>query len=134
MQVEFINFIKKHHILNLCIIENNEPYCATCFYAFDKQNSNFIIASSSKSRHIQASFVNSNIAGTIALKTKQINKIQGLQFKGKIQAANQNEKKQYLKTYPFSLAFKPEIWTLHISWAKLTDNTLGFGMKLEFKR
>lgn len=134
MQVEFINFIRKHHILNLCVIENDEPYCATCFYAFDKKNLNFIIASSSSSRHIKASLLNPNISGAIALETKQISKIQGLQFKGKIQISNESEKKLYLKTYPFSLALKPEIWTICISWAKLTDNNLGFGKKLEFRR
>ena len=40
----------------------------------------------------------------------------------------------YLKRFPFALAVKPDLWILYIDYIKMTDNRLGFGRKLEWRR
>jgi len=43
-------------------------------------------------------------------------------------------RKAYLKRFPFALALKLDLWILHIDYIKMTDNRLGFGKKLEWRR
>ncbi|MBE0491263.1 MAG: pyridoxamine 5'-phosphate oxidase family protein [Sulfurospirillum sp.] len=125
-------FIAQHHLLTLATCKDNIPYCANCFYAFKSDPFSFIIATDDATRHAKEALQNENIAGAIALETKEIGKIQGLQFCGLMQRANLGEKALYLATFPYALALNPTIWTLHVSYIKFTDNTLGFGKKLEF--
>ncbi|MDR1976341.1 MAG: pyridoxamine 5'-phosphate oxidase family protein [Campylobacteraceae bacterium] len=132
MSEEFLAFIKKHHVLNLCTCVDNTSWSSSCFYAFD--GSVFIFASDNKTRHMQNIAKNPSISGTIALETKEVGLIQGIQFEGVVKKASAVAKKCYFKTYPFSRALFPTLWEIEITYAKLTDNRLGFGKKLEFRR
>jgi len=40
----------------------------------------------------------------------------------------------YLLRFPFALAAKLDLWVLYIDYLKMTDNRLGFGKKLEWRR
>jgi len=134
MDEKFHLFLKDHHVLNLTTCKDNQPYACSCFYAFDVQNASFVIASDSKTRHMQDALANPLVAGTVTLETKTVGLIQGMQFTGHLSEASRADKKLYYATYPFALAMLPELWTVRIDYAKLTDNRLGFGKKLEFKR
>lgn len=125
-------FIQDHHVLSLCTCKENEPYCASCFYAFEKENFCFIFASDTKTKHIQNILENPNIAGNIHLETKEVGKIQGLQFQGICKEATKTETSLYYQTYPFARALLPKLWSLHVKHLKFTDNRLGFGKKLEY--
>ena len=126
-------FLKKHHLLSLATTQNDEPYCASCFYAFVPQTVWFVIATDTlKTRHGQEALKNANVAGTVALETKIVGKIQGVQFSGQFHEANEEEKKAYFKRFPYALAMLPNLWSIQIRYLKFTDNTLGFGKKLEF--
>lgn len=126
-------FIAKHHLLSLATSINNQPYCASCFYAFEKEPASLIIATDAKkTRHGKEALQNQHVAGVIALETNIVGKIQGVQFTGIFQEANEREKKAYLKRFPYALALNPTLWSIHITYLKFTDNTLGFGKKLEF--
>ncbi|NCD11518.1 MAG: hypothetical protein EOL93_03120 [Epsilonproteobacteria bacterium] len=126
-------FIKKHHLLSLATSCNNQPYCASCFYAFIESVPALIIATDvQKTRHGKEALANEKVAGSIALETKIVGKIQGVQFTGIFQEATEKEKRAYLKRFPYALAMRPSLWSIHISYLKFTDNTLGFGKKLEF--
>jgi len=129
-----IEFIKEHHLLSLSTCKDDTPHSASCFYAFDKDKFVFIIASSESTRHIKELHVNPNYSATIALETKKIGKIQGLQFSGTIKKATFLEKALYLKIFPYAVALKPTLWVLHVNNLKFTDNRLKFGKKLVFKR
>lgn len=131
---KIIEFIKEHHLLSLCTCKDNLPHSANCFYAFDEGKFSFIIASDNKTRHIKELLLNPNYAATISLETKEVGKIRGLQFSGLIKKATTIEKALYIKTFPYSLALNPVLWTLHIDELKFTDNRLGFGKKLIYKR
>jgi uncharacterized protein YhbP (UPF0306 family) len=135
-----LNFIKKHHILNLAVCNNNEPYCCTCFYAFDKENISFIFTSEKDTRHHKEMLANNRVSGTIALETKIIGKIQGIQFTGIASlpvGEEQSEiRKLYLKKFPYTLPFLSSsfFWKIDIDHIKMTDNNLGFGRKLLWYR
>lgn len=132
MQKEFFEFIKEHHVLNICTCKDNTSWCASCFYVFDEENCLFVFSSDKKTKHAKIMNENPNISGTIALETKEIGLIQGMQFSGIVSKANSNSKKLYLKTYPYAAVLVPTLWQIKIVYAKLTNNRLGFGKKLEF--
>ncbi|MFV0482445.1 MAG: pyridoxamine 5'-phosphate oxidase family protein [Campylobacteraceae bacterium] len=133
MQKEFLDLIKEHHVLNLSTCKDNEPWSASCFYAFNEEENYFVFASSKDTKHIQNIEGNPNVSGTITLETKEVGLIQGLQFSGSVKEASSTAKKLYFKTYPYAIAMLPTLWELKVSYAKLTNNRLGFGKKLEFK-
>jgi len=126
-------FLKKHHLLSLCTCHDSLPYCASCFYAFLEESATFVIATDVlKTRHGREAIENAHVAGTVALETKLVGKIQGVQFTGIFKEANEEERKAYFKRFPYALAMQPELWSINITYLKFTDNTLGFGKKLEF--
>lgn len=133
MQKEFVDFIKEHHVLTLCTCKDNISWCASCFYVYYEEDNLFIFASDKKTKHTKLMIENPNISGTIALETKEIGLIQGMQFSGVVSKASSDSKKLYLKTYPYAIALIPTLWQIKINYAKLTNNRLGFGKKLEFK-
>jgi len=125
-------FLRAHHLLTLATCQNHMPYCASCFYAFIKEYATFVIATDAQTRHGREALENVHVAGTVALETKIVGKIQGAQFTGVFKAADEAEKKAYLRRFPYAIAMNPELWSIAISYLKFTDNTLGFGKKLEF--
>ena len=129
---KLIEFIKEHHLLTLSTCKQDLPYSASCFYAFYEENMRFVIASDEKTKHIKNLQENPNFSGVIALETKEVGNIRGIQFRGKILKATTKEKALYLKTYPYAIALNPTLWSLHVEYIKFTDNRLGFGKKKEF--
>jgi len=131
---KLIDFINEHHLLSISTCKNNLPHSASCFYAFYEDKMRFIIASDKNTQHIQNLQENPNFSGTIALETKEVGKIRGIQFNGTIEKATTKEKTIYLKTFPYALALNPTLWSLHINEVKFTDNRLGFGKKKFYKK
>ena len=133
-----IDFIKEHHLLTLATSKNNNPYCANCFYVFDEQKNCLIFSSDSKTKHVQDFIANPNIAASIALETKDIRKIQGMQLLGTIIKLKGEElqiaKKKYLKIFPYARLMKPQLWAMRLAFIKMTHNKLGFGKKLIWKQ
>ena len=74
------------------------------------------------------------MAGTIALETKEISKIQGVQLLWKIKELKAEElktaKEQYVKAYPYARIMETHLWEMELTFAKMTHNRLGFGKKL----
>jgi len=127
----FEAFIAEHHILSLATCHDNLPQSATLFYVYDPLHVSFIVASDTKTQHIQNILSNKNVAGTIALETKSVGKIQGIQFQASMVLSEESgDKKRYFKAYPYALAMNPTLWRIKLVSMKLTDNRLGFGTKL----
>ncbi|MDD5509104.1 MAG: hypothetical protein PHD25_12400, partial [Bacteroidales bacterium] len=40
----------------------------------------------------------------------------------------------YLKRFPYAIATKLDLWVLELEYVKMTDNRLGFGKKIEWRR
>lgn len=134
MDERISQFIKKHHLLTLATTQDNHPYCASCFYAYDDVQALLILATDPITKHAKEALQNPSVAGTIALETKLIGKIQGVQFTGRFRQADEKEVRRYLKRFPYAIAVHPHVWCVEIEYLKFTDNTLGFGKKLEFFR
>jgi len=130
---KIIEFLEKHHTLSLATCKDNQLSSCTLFYAYDKQTNAFIVASDTKTEHIQNVLENQNVAGTIHLEADIVGKIQGIQFKA-IMSAFKDERKVYLKRFPFALALNPTLWSIAVDSLKMTDNRLGFGKKLMWTR
>ena len=126
-----IDFIKRHHVLTLATVSSEgEPYCAACFYAYDKERNRLIFTSDDATRHAQQMLQSSNVAIGITLETRIVGKVQGVQICGKAERGNDNDKSVYIKRFPYAAVAPLNIWAVEPTFIKLTDNTLGFGKKL----
>ncbi len=128
-------FIKKHHLLSLATIGDDGLWCFSCFYKYIPEENIFIITSDYNTRHIHNIINKSNqVAGTIALETKIIGKIRGIQFTGEINKLNGEKlakaKAAYSKRFPVSKLLEATYWSITPAMFKMTDNRLGFGKKL----
>ncbi len=127
-------FIEEHHVLTLATTVENEVSACSLFYAFDLKSSSFVVASSEDTLHIEHIHKNQKVAGNILLETKEVGKIQGLQFRGVFTILEEVKLKAlYFKTFPYALALAPKLWQIKVDFFKLTDNRLGFGKKLIYK-
>ena len=70
------------------------------------------------------------VALGIALESKAVGKLQGLQLCGTVREADEEARKTYIRRFPFAALAELTLWVVEISYMKFTDNTLGFGKKL----
>jgi uncharacterized protein YhbP (UPF0306 family) len=131
-----LSLIHEHHIFTLAVTREAQPWCATCFYVYDEKSNLFIFTSEDETRHIRDAVETGNFltAGAIALETKMIGKIRGIQFSGimhKLEGAElKSAKKYYLERFPIARFSALFLWGIKPDMIKMTDNRLGFGKKL----
>ena len=77
---------------------------------------------------------NPHVAGTVALETKTVGKIQGIQFVGVMEQCPDGLKSLYFEAFPYARIMNPTLWIIRLDEVKMTDNTLGFGKKITWKR
>ncbi len=126
-------FIHQHHVLNLAVCKDNQPYIAHCFYAYNTDLNCFVFTSDADTLHVDWIKQNAKVAAGIALEAKIVGKIQGLQLTGVIEKVTDTDKvykNTYLQKFPFAALMKTDFWILKPEFIKLTDNRLGFGKKL----
>ena len=134
MDEKILKFIRKMHLLSLAVLDDGKPYCASCFYAFDEENFAFIVAGGEQSAHVKVFLAEPNVAGTVALDTKIVGKIEGVQFQGVMRKASASEREIYFKRFFYAKAMDPKIWSISLEKVKFTSNTLGFGKKIKWER
>lgn len=126
--------IGKHHLLSLATYAEG-LWCCSMFYAYDPEDTALIVASDPQTHHMQNVALNPEVAGTIALETKTVGKIEGIQFRAQMMLSEEGRAKSlYFKRFPYALAMNPILWKIRLLEVKLTDNTLGFGKKLRWER
>lgn len=127
-------FLDEHHLLSLATF-SERLWCASMFYAYDPESVVFIVASDTESEHIRQVACNASVAGTVALETKSIGKIRGIQFSGRMQRCEESDQRErYFGRFPYARVMNPLLWTIRLDEIKMTDNRLGFGKKLIWKR
>jgi uncharacterized protein YhbP (UPF0306 family) len=135
---QIIDFINEHHLLTLATSQNNTPYCCNVFYVYDSLSNQLIFSSDTKTKHAQDFIANLNVAGTIALETKEVSKIQGVQLLGTIQelkgADLEIAKEQYMNAFAYAKNMELYLWAMPLSFIKMTHNKLGFGKKLVWEK
>jgi uncharacterized protein YhbP (UPF0306 family) len=138
MSPEIIEFIKKHHVFTLATCADSAPYCSNMFYTFLDEECCLVFTSDKKTRHITEVFQNPVVAGSIVLETETVGKIQGLQFCGKMMEVTGKLKTKavtaYLKRFPYAVLSGTPVWVVEITYAKYTDNRLGFGKKIIWEK
>lgn len=129
-----VDFIKRHHVLTLATVSSEgEPYCAACFYAYDKERNRLIFTSDDTTCHTQQMLKNAAVACGITLETRIVGKIQGVQICGIAKRGDDSDKSLYIKRFPYAAIAPLHIWSVEPTFIKFTDNTLGFGKKLIWK-
>lgn len=126
-----IKFIKRHHTLTLATVSKEGlPYCAACFYVYDKERNRLIFTSDDSTRHAQEMADNATVACAITLETRIVGKVQGVQICGRAERGDDKDRACYIARFPYAAMALLAIWAVEPSFIKLTDNTLGFGKKL----
>lgn len=137
MEERISKFIEANKVFTLATSDNNEPYCASCFYAFDEENQLLIFSSEEGTKHIKQGIDNNKVSGTINTEITSVAKIKGIQFTGEFINPTEEQQKAfysiYYEKFPFARAKPAPIWAIQLTWIKMTDNTLGFGKKLEWE-
>lgn len=128
-------FISKHHLLCLATSGETAPQVCNLYYAYDVQRHAFIVASETKTQHIQNVLADNKVACSVALETDEVGKIQGIQCQATMHQCNtDNAQNIYFKAFPFARVMQPTLWEIQLHEVKLTDNRLGFGKKLTWTR
>lgn len=136
----------EHHLLTFAAAGGSDIWCASAFYAYCADEKAFVITSDEATRHIKLALEGNSagvneypfIAGNIALETEKVGMIRGLQFRAEL--IKEDEKyfnkyrALYLKRFPYAVLKGGELWVLRVTEAKFTDNRLGFGKKLYWRR
>ncbi|MDR3366356.1 MAG: pyridoxamine 5'-phosphate oxidase family protein [Prevotellaceae bacterium] len=138
MPPAFIEFIKAHHVMTLATCFNDEPYCCSLFYVYMEQEGCFGFSSESSTKHVRDISHNICVSANIALETEAVGKIQGLQLQGLVYRPQDDMMKAvrsaYMRRFPYAVLLNTTFWILEPTWAKFTDNRLGFGKKLTWKK
>ena len=130
-----VSFIARHHVLTLATATSEGmPYCAACFYAYDKARNVIVFTSDDNTTHAQQMAANSRGACAINLETRVVGKVQCLQICGTVRRGAEEDKMVYIKRFPYAAVAPLNIWVVEPDFMKLTDNTLGFGKKLIWTR
>lgn len=131
-------FIRQHHVLTMATSLDNRPWCANCFYTYLEDENAFVFTSDEDTRHMREATKNKAVSGSIVLETETIGKIQGIQFEGLLEKPAEafygKYKIAYLKRFPYAIVSTSPIWVVFINHIKFTDNRLGFGKKLVWKK
>ena len=123
------------HLVSVCVIDDEgQPYAFSAFYAFDEFKFSLLLASSDETSHIKFLKNSKLVAGTVALDTKIVGKIEGVQFQGVMREASANEREIYFKRFFYAKAMDPKIWSISLEKVKFTSNTLGFGKKIFWQK
>lgn len=133
MDSKITAFILQHHLLTLAT-SGERVWCCSMFYAYDPETISFIVASDETTEHMKNVAQNSYVSGTVALETKTVGKIQGIQYAGVMQSCPESLKHLYFEAFPYARVMNPTLWRIRLDEMKMTDNTLGFGKKIMWKR
>ena len=135
---KIFSFLEANTCFTLATCEENIPYCSNCFYAYDKEKKYLCFKSDSKTMHVQQGLKNMFVAGSVTPDVPVKGKIKGIQFSGVFFQPSGEElkrtKKIYYAKFPFALVIPGNLWAIEITYIKMTDNTLGFGKKSEWKK
>ncbi|WON77339.1 YhbP family protein [Serratia sp. UGAL515B_01] len=137
-QQHIIRFLNKQHVLTLCASNGMDMWCASCFYVFDAERMALWLMTESHTRHGELMRQNSAVVGTVAPQPKTVALIKGVQYAGKIRQLEGDDAllagTRYCKRFPVAKVMKAPIWQIDLQEVKMTDNTLGFGKKLHWRR
>ncbi len=132
---KIVKFIGRHHVLTLSTVgADGAPYCCNAFYSFDEGREALIFASNDDTLHVEHMLSCPMVAASIVLETKVVGKLQGLQITGRVSRGDEADRTSYIAAFPYAAVMPLSLWRLDMEFVKLTDNRLGFGKKLIWRR
>jgi uncharacterized protein len=139
MNENIIKFIEKQKVATVCCVDDeNNPYCFSCFYVFDKSAHYLYFKTSPSSHHSSLLEKNPAVAGTIQPDKLNPLAIKGIQFLGKILDADvvslSTAKAFYHYRFPFAVVMPGDVKIIELIEIKMTDNSAGFGKKILWKK
>lgn len=138
MKDVIIRFIEKQKCASVCCVdENGNPYCFSCFYTFNAEDGLLYFKSSEDSVHMKMIKIKPAISGTILPDKLQI-VVKGIQFQGEVILPHhelaKGASKYYHRKYPFAAVIPGEVWTILLTYIKMTDSSNKFGKKILWQR
>lgn len=135
MDKKIAKFIHRHHVMTLATTDDHAaPWCSNLFYAYSESTQELIFTSSESTAHAKQFVTNNIVAASILLESRTIGKLQGLQLCGVVREGTSVDRDIFLRMFPYAIFSLKEIWAMSITYAKYTDNTLGFGTKLIYEK
>lgn len=134
MDTRISQFLKEQTIAVVSVVSNERPHSFSCFYAFDEISDSLLFKSSSGTMHIEAVKKNCFVSGCINSPDISIASLKGIQFAGECTIADTEGEaaKVYYKKHLVAKLKAGELWQIKLTWLKFTNNSLGFGTKLEW--
>jgi uncharacterized protein YhbP (UPF0306 family) len=109
-----LKMLQKHHVLTLATSLNDQPWCASCFYAWMSTENAFVFTTDENTRHGKESLNNQKVAANIYLETKVVGKIRGVQVSGIIEKPQgellERVRKRYLRRFPYARLMETTMW------------------------
>lgn len=137
MDDRIIDFLSNNHLLSLATSIENIPHACNCYYVYDQTQQVLIFSSDSKTKHANHFLDNPNVSASISKDNIDYKKIQGIQLTGVVHSI-QKDLDRYTEVYsnkfPFAKNMPLSLWFLEIISVKMTDNNLGFGNKINWKK
>ena len=131
-------FVRQHRVLTLATCVAEEPWCAHCFYVYMPEHQSFFFASDSSTKHIEQACHNLYVAAGIALESRWVGRLRGLQMQGFVvppaPELQQEARRAYVHRFPVARLMQPTLWQFSPVRMKYTDNRLGFGKKLHWTK
>ncbi|RLM21402.1 hypothetical protein BIY29_13715 [Brenneria alni] len=132
------HYLKKLHVLTVCVGDNSDLWCASCFYTYDDRQVAFYLMTELHTRHGELMLRQPQVAGTVSGQPKSVMLIKGIQFRAQAVRLEGEDEQQaracYNARFPVARAAHAPIWRLQLIELKMTDNTLGFGKKRYWQR
>ena len=129
-------FLKESIIAVIAAQSEDGPYCFSCFFAFDEESNSIIFKSSESTQHAKFLSADSRTAGCVNSSETSVTHLKGIQFIGSCFSIKTEDSliACYKKKYPFAVFKSGDYWNISLNEVKFTDNRLGFGTKLTWKR
>ncbi|MEF2074688.1 pyridoxamine 5'-phosphate oxidase family protein [Consotaella aegiceratis] len=133
-----IAYIEENRVLSLSTVRGSIPWATNCFYAFDADAMALLFLTELSTRHGGELCDNDAIAGTISSQEASVAKLRGIQFSGHARQlageALERGRQLYVGRFPVAALHPAPLWTITLDLVKYTNNTVGFGTKLYWRR
>lgn len=129
------SFIDKNHVISLTAYSKGKLWSANLFYAHDMVNKCLWIMTSGDTEHGKLMKENWMVTGTISDQESNVLLLRGIQYIGNIEICEDKAGLIcYQKRFPVAKLHKETLWKLTFCRLKYTNNTLGFGYKLNWNK
>lgn len=132
------DFMLQTSVMNLATTVQDEPYCATCYYAYEPIHHWLVFKSEFDTQHIENALKNPKVAGTIVPDKLDKLMVKGIQFNGLFKQTDSRTEHiaedVYISKFPIASLFRGRLWYIELTKLKYTDNTPIVGKKIIWER